>query len=775
MSISNAVPISNNSTVAGSISALGEIDTYRFTMESGGTYSFEIGLAGLSDSLIWLYDADGNRLAGDDDSGDGYASFLSFSPFVSGTYYLDVGSWGDFYTGDYVLEMTGVGGENHDPVLTGTPNSFGAIAARSTITISEGQLLAGWSDADGDTLSVTNLHASSGVLVNNNDGTWTFTAPASGQSTLTYEVSDGTSGVVAQNSIATAAQVTPAITVTKEGTGHTVEGGGTADISVALNAAIPAGASFTVTLTSSDISEAGFMTNGVLSATRIVTFNSSNWSSPQVATLTGVQDYDNDGDNGYTVTVRAAQDNLNPASNYATAIRNLSTTLNMVNDGDVSGTGQDRDVPVYLIGDDGRPQQDNLVGNDGADRLYGGYMVDDLRGNIGNDRLYGGYEDDFLYGDSGNDMLYGEQDDDFLNGGAGNDRLDGGIGADTMAGGAGNDVYYVTLNDDGSVEDTLDESAATGGAGTDTVYIPFQVESYVAPVGIEIIRMNAGFGNTNVTGNASNNGLYGNAGDNMLDGGNGNDTLSGGSGDDDLIGGAGADSLAGGVGADDVAGGTGADTLSGGAGSDDLDGGASADVLNGGTGNDTLSGGTENDSLIGDTGTDNLAGGTGNDTLSGGSEGDRLVGDAGNDTLLGGTGNDTLSGGNNNDRLIGDTGNDTLTGGSGTDLLTGDSGNDDFDWNAITETTASATGCDRITDFTHLQDDIDLSTIDANVGAANNQAFQFIGSAPFSAAGQIRFANGFLYGSTDADSSAEFVIQIQFVGAASLSSADFIL
>jgi Ca2+-binding RTX toxin-like protein len=743
-----SINISNNNTVADNISVLGEIDIFNFTMVRGVTYEFETILAGLRDSVISLYDANGTWLTSDDDSGNGLASLITFTPLISGNYALAVGGYGGNYTGAYYLSMTGEEPENVLPALTGTSYSFPTLAAGSIVVISETQLLEGWSDENLDSLSVTNLNASSGVLVNNNNGTWTFTAPASGQSTLTYGVYDGTGATTAQNSIATAAVVTPAITVTKLGSGHTVEDGGTAGISVALNAAIPVGASFTVTLTSNDISEAGFMTNGVLGATKTFTFNSGNWSSAQVATLTGVQDYDNDGDTGYTVTVRAAQNALNPASSYATAIRNLNTTLNMVNDGDISGTGQDRDVPVYLIGDEGRPQMDNLVGNDGADRLYGGYMVDDLRGGIGNDRLYGGYEDDFLYGDSGNDMLYGEQDDDFLSGGAGNDRLDGGIGADTMVGGAGNDVYYVTLNDDGGVEDTLDESAESFGNGTDTVYIPFQVESYVAPVGIEIVRMNAGFGDTNVTGNASNNGLYGNAGDNMLDGGTGNDTLAGGSGDDDLIGGAGTDSLSGGVGADDIAGGTGADRLSGGAGSDDLDGGSSADVLNGGTGNDTLAGGTENDSLIGDTG---------------------------NDTLSGGSGNDTLSGGSNNDRLIGDTGNDLLAGGSGTDLLAGGAGSDVFDWNALTETTTSTTGCDRITDFVHLQDDIDLSTLDANVGAAGNQAFRFISSASFSAAGQIRFANGFLYGSTDADSSAEFVIQIQFVGAATLSSGDFIL
>ena len=49
------------------------------------------------------------------------------------------------------------------------------------------------SDPDGDTLSVQNLVASSGTLVDNNDGTWTFT-PDQGDTTdvtFDYEVTDG--------------------------------------------------------------------------------------------------------------------------------------------------------------------------------------------------------------------------------------------------------------------------------------------------------------------------------------------------------------------------------------------------------------------------------------------------------------------------------------------------------------------------------------------------------------------------------------------------------
>jgi serralysin len=68
---------------------------------------------------------------------------------------------------------------------------------------------------------------------------------------------------------------------------------------------------------------------------------------------------------------------------------------------------------------------------------------------------------------------------------------------------------------------------------------------------------------------------------------------------------------------------------------------------------------------------------------------------------------------------------------------------------------------------------IDVSTIDANVLLAGNQAFTFRGGAAFTAAGQLRYSGGVLQGSTDADTSAEFAIQL--ASAPILVGADIVL
>jgi VCBS repeat-containing protein len=89
-----------------------------------------------------------------------------------------------------------------DVKVTSAGGAGGALVAGTEdtdYTINATDLLAGFSDVDGDTLSVTNLAATNGVLTNNNDGTYKFTPTAdyNGNVVLTYNVSDGNGGIVA--------------------------------------------------------------------------------------------------------------------------------------------------------------------------------------------------------------------------------------------------------------------------------------------------------------------------------------------------------------------------------------------------------------------------------------------------------------------------------------------------------------------------------------------------------------------------------------------------
>lgn len=302
-------------------------------------------------------------------------------------------------------------------------------------------------------------------------------------------------------------------------------------------------------------------------------------------------------------------------------------------------------------------------------------------------------------------------------------------------------------------------------------------------------------GDDSISGGHGNDDLYGDLGDDSLSGGSGNDHLYGEAGDDSLTGGDGNDTVSGGLGEDSILGGNGMDTLLGANGDDKLNGGAGDDSLAGGNGNDIYyvdsdldrisessvnSGGYDVEyASVSESGlaanveklvlTGTALKGVGNggaNTLVGNASANQLYGGAGNDYVNGGLGSDTCSGG---------LGDDRLTGGRGADRLKGDGGHDIFDFNALNEMGLGATGRDAILDFIRGDDRIDLSTIDANVMLANDQAFRFVTSFSADATGQVRYANGLVQISTDADTQAEFEIALLGIAPATLGAADFIL
>jgi Ca2+-binding RTX toxin-like protein len=90
----------------------------------------------------------------------------------------------------------------------------------------------------------------------------------------------------------------------------------------------------------------------------------------------------------------------------------------------------------------------------------------------------------------------------------------------------------------------------------------------------------------------------------------------------------------------------------------------------------------------------------------------------------GGSGNDTITGSKFADDLRGGGGNDTLTGGSGNDVLNGGGGDDTMTGGAGKDTFVYATGYgnDRVTDFTKVTDQFDLS----GTGVADYAALQLL-------------------------------------------------
>ncbi len=100
----------------------------------------------------------------------------------------------------------------------------------------------------------------------------------------------------------------------------------------------------------------------------------------------------------------------------------------------LSGTGM-----ADLI--DGQGGNDNIRGGSGADILLGGLGNDTVEGNRGDDKILGGDGDDKLHGDSGNDTVVGGSGDDILFGDGGNNLINGQSGSDVIIGGGGQQTF----------------------------------------------------------------------------------------------------------------------------------------------------------------------------------------------------------------------------------------------------------------------------------------------------------------------------------------------
>lgn len=192
-----------------------------------------------------------------------------------------------------------------------------------------------------------------------------------------------------------------------------------------------------------------------------------------------------------------------------------------------------------------------------------------------------------------------------------------------------------------------------------------------------------------------------------------------------------------------------------------------ADIYHAGTGDDELHGLGGNDELRGQGGNDRVYGENGDDVLFGG---------PGYDYVEGGDGNDNIVGGSEDDDLHGEAGNDRLMGALGKDKLTGGPAGDTFRYERTSDSAVGA--ADTIRDFAQGTDKIDLSVIDADSALADNQAFSFIGSNPFSGkAGELRAykptsGSSLVEGDVNGDAAADF--QIEVVSGSSLVATDFI-
>ncbi|WP_411877746.1 cadherin-like domain-containing protein [Polaromonas sp. YR568] len=394
-----------------------------------------------------------------------------------------------------------VGDVNDLPKLEGSPTVLAIGTEDIPYTITEADLLAGFTDADGDQLSVVNLSANpvgKSLVFGGANRSWTFTPldDFSGKVVLSYGVSDGRGGITTASQTFTLAQVNDPGTVVLQRTAGDVEGVG----NLAAGSTVHQGDTLTSTVTDRD----GLATTSNYKYQWQSSVDGVNWSPIAGATA-----------KSFTLTADQAGPFLtNPGQRVRVSVSYtddkkfsesvVSEATAAVNKKMVGTEGKDV-LSASIMNSDlfGLGGDDYLKGNEGNDWLFGGDGKDTLYGTLGNDMLYGGNGDDFLSDESGENKLYGDAGNDTLIGGSGNDELNGGGDNDTIYGGNGNDLLRGDSGNDllygGAGDDTL-----AGGAGSDT-YTLYRTE------GSDVVQeedATAGSIDTLVMGNAKFNELW---------------------------------------------------------------------------------------------------------------------------------------------------------------------------------------------------------------------------------------------------------------------------
>ncbi|MEH2054560.1 MAG: calcium-binding protein [Nostoc sp.] len=172
-------------------------------------------------------------------------------------------------------------------------------------------------------------------------------------------------------------------------------------------------------------------------------------------------------------------DDLLLSDNYY-ATEGITSTFNATtNIGSITvGTNQVKYKNIERLLISGTAYDDNIVGSNGNDTLYGGSGGNDtIAGGAGNDSLsaFNAYGNNTLKGGAGDDTLNANDSsgNNLLSGGDGNDILTGGNGNDSLYGGSGSDTFAFNSFNEGvdnlydfdATNELIQVSAAGFGGG----------------------------------------------------------------------------------------------------------------------------------------------------------------------------------------------------------------------------------------------------------------------------------------------------------------------
>ena len=101
----DATSVTAGEAATGVVAYPGDVDFFVFEAVGGELYQIDVALGTLADSVVSLYDSDEWMLVYNDDHGDSAASRILWEAPSSGSYYIEVSTWGAD-TGSYTLTIT---------------------------------------------------------------------------------------------------------------------------------------------------------------------------------------------------------------------------------------------------------------------------------------------------------------------------------------------------------------------------------------------------------------------------------------------------------------------------------------------------------------------------------------------------------------------------------------------------------------------------------------------------------------------------------------------
>ncbi|KZY46995.1 hypothetical protein A3731_08575 [Roseovarius sp. HI0049] len=581
-------------TFSGTLSPAGDRDWIAIELEAG--HSYQIALTGspsghgtLADPYLRVYDANGNLVTTNDDSGAGYESLATVTVTVLGTYYISAGSYADAYSGTYRIAVS-----ESEPVEMADLDTLAAYLTDGYWQDNGASRRAFDTTADNIiTVNITALTPEGQELARQALAAWEMVADirfqeVTGAADITFD--DNDSGAYATSFVSGGRIISSRVNVSQDWIdiyGTTVDGYAYQAYVHEIGHALGLGHQGSY--------------NGSASYAQDATFANDSWQVSIMSYFSQTENPTTTASHAYLGTAMMADIVAiqalygAPGAGSATAggtVYGANTNLGG-HLGTVFAAIAGASVPASLIAGDGLAATIYDIG--GTDRIDLGTSpadnrldlrpehFSDIGGLAGNLGIARGTIIEIAAMGAGDDHVTGNDADNVLLGRGGEDTLLGGDGEDLIKGGGADDLIE-------------------GGAGDDQLR---------GQNGVDVI--NGGDGNDFLAGNNGGDTLSGDGGDDSIKGGHNWDTLDGGDGQDTVLGQNGNDTVSGGAGDDTVMGNNGSDLMDGDGGHDLLDGGPGNDRMRGGSGNDTLIVGPGRDTLVGEGGDDELTGGNGND------------------------------------------------------------------------------------------------------------------------------------------------------------------